>query len=172
MSEFYEYSVIVEHDQARAIKKSNWVLENSSLCIYNSDIANKLPLVESSKNSKKISPIVVLRADAITKSLLARQESDIEVDVISHCLVDQKSGKLCQNEVAEIFNFEELFNNISNYGVDFDPREAQLRFKDSFEKTVTVTIYSKTAKSLFVSMLADPFDTETLPNTETDERFV
>ena len=158
-SEFYEYSVTVEFaDKATGSNKTKWNLENKKLYIYNSDKNNLLPLIESSENSENRSLIVIIKTNAFTKSLLAMQTSDTDVQFISHCALNQKKGTLCLNEFVEIFNFDKLFDTIADYDIDFDPSEAQLRFKDNFGKIVIVTIYSKTAKSLFVSMLADPFD--------------
>ena len=136
-------------------------LNEEDICIYYSTEKEDFVLKGSSNNPKQKFQEVIRITAFTEKSLVAIHETQDCKHATVYCISPcnpSTAEEMSPNKKIEIFNFEKLFDLLSNECIKFDPSETQLRIFHNVEKITTVTISSRASECLFVSMVASPFD--------------
>ena len=61
------------------------------------------------------------------------------------------------NKQIELYNHDQLLKDLTEENIDFNPSEAKLVFKMKSGEEITVSVRSRVAGCLFVSMIQYPF---------------
>ena len=154
-----EYSYWITAKSKDKILVNNDYQIDDEACIFISKSGNKSSPITCQVSLSKYNETnaaLILRTNPTTKSLIAIQTGPTTVYCISHCNLAGKQMEKLQG--VEIFSFENLYNVLSSEeSISFDPSEAILSFGDNPGKNLTVTIRSKAAGGLFVSLVKYPF---------------
>ena len=135
--------------------------ENNDVELFSDDDFSSPPSSRSSSESDDMTVAdLYLYTDVKTNSLCAERVSNnaVTIQYRSHCLRKGETGQIEYEEKANLFSFNDLFKDLySRNDIEFDPSEATLIFKNKLGKDVCITIRSKAANVLFVSLVEYPF---------------
>ena len=153
----YSYWIIAKTNDKILVNNNYQIDDEAYIFISNSgNESSPITCQVSLSKYNKTNAALILRTNPTTKSLIAVQTGLTTVSCISHCnLAGKEMEKL---KGVEIFSFENLYDVLtSEESISFDPSEAILGFGDNPGKNLTVTIRSKAAGGLFVSLVKYPF---------------
>ena len=85
-----------------------------------------------------------------------RKNSDVVQQASYKSHLNPNGEDMSQDEV-ELFDHNQLFQDLIEENIDFNPSEAKLVFKMKSGEDITVTVRSRVAGCLFVSMIQYPF---------------
>ena len=147
------YWLTTKRDGKKALSKTEYKIKN--LNINATYLKNKKKAQARALGSGGESADVIIRTNQ-HNNLVVRLISDTCVYYKSHLKPNGERIKL--GEEVEVFCHEKIFEELlERQDIDFDPSEAKLIFGKSTKQEVTITIRSRAANALFVSLIQDPF---------------